>query len=182
MAKNQDTPQVAEDQQISLSIDQLKEILQTAKNAQQTKHDSTLKELVNAIVESRKPYEDPLRAENERMFRENDRRSLNAQRENLRRAQDSCPHVKGLGGQEPGSASAFWIHTTDTGETIGICSYCQKVISSLIPEDGKYFAMKGSNSPSAAGKRSFWDPLGAQVARFGHDDREKIKSNHLGKR
>lgn len=173
------------EEKISLSYDELKSLLNEAKKEQQTSASSadltsTLKPLIEAIIESRKPYIDPRAIENEESFRKAAREAAEATRRNLKINQDHCPHVKGLGGTEPGSSSSFWIHRLDTGETIGICSFCQKVISSLVPEDQSYFRKAGNNSPSSAGQRQFFDPLKVQTARFSEEERKDIYSrlNH----
>ena len=174
MAKQETTPVLAEDQQISLTLDQLTEIITAATAKQQDGQNDKFSQLVEAIIESRKPYEAPGIKTNRDLQREMDRQQQLALERNKKWAQDSCPHVKGLGGQEPGTASAFWIHRADTGETIGICSFCQKVISSLNPEDQRFFALKGSNVPSGAGQRNFLDPIKAMTARFPEEERKKI--------
>jgi hypothetical protein len=184
MAKQETTPVIAEDQQISLTVDQLQEIISAAVAKQNSapSSDQMFSKLIEAVIESRKPYKDPLQAENDRLQRDADRAQLAATEANKKFAQDSCPHVKGLGGQEPGSTSSFWLHTADTGERIGICSFCQKVISSLVPEDAKFFAMKGSNVPSAAGVRAFLDPVAAMTARFPAEQRKAIQDRLYGNR
>jgi hypothetical protein len=168
-------PQIEQDQQISLTFEQLQGLLTEANKKQSEDTTAKFSELVQAIIESKKPYADPRVAENEESFRSANRASHEAMRANLRRAQDNCPHVKGLAGQRPGSESSFWIHRLDTGEVIGICSFCQKVISSLIPEDQKFFALKGDNAPSGAGQRAFLHPIQAMTARFPEAERKVIE-------
>jgi len=70
----------------------------------------------------------------------------------------------------------------DTGETIGVCSNCQKVISSMNQEDYTYFQMGGGNVRAAAGyaDRFFADPLKAQRARLGLDQRELVLDETTG--
>lgn len=169
----------ADDQQISLTPSQLKELINEAVQKQQNDANSKFTELVQAIIESRKPYKDPLVEQNDETIRQANKIAQQAQRENLKRIQDSCPHVKGLAGQRPGSESSFWLHRLDTGELVGICSFCQKVISSLKPEDQKYFALKGDNAPSAAGQRMFINPVKAMAARFPEDERKEIEQRLL---
>lgn len=167
---------IGSDQQISLTFEQLQELIETAHKKQNNEPNSNelFSSLIAAVIESRKPYVDPAQVENEASFKEANRAALHATRENIKRIQDNCPHKKGLGGQTPGDDSAFWIHRTDTGETIGICSYCQKVISTLIPEDAKFFAMKGANVPSSAAQRNFLNPIKALTARFPEEERKQI--------
>ena len=173
MAKTQE-PTIAEDQQISLTLEQLQSLISEATKEQQKDSDSKFSELISALIETRKPYVDPGQELNKEVMRQSERQQQAAIDRNRKWAQDSCLHVKGLGGQEPGSASAFWIHRSDTGETIGVCSFCQRVISSLNPDDQRFFAMKGSNVPSQAGQRAFLDPIKAMTARFSEEERKKI--------
>lgn len=166
------------EQKISLTYDELKQLLNEAKAEQETASPndltSTLKPLIEAIIESRKPYVSEESKKNDEAFRKAAREAAQATKRNLKLIQDGCPHVKGLGGTEPGSSSSFWIHRLDTGETVGICSYCQKVISSLNPADQIFFRKAGNNSPSSAGQRQFFDPLKAQTARFSEEEKEEI--------
>jgi len=93
-----------------------------------------------------------------------------------------CPHTMG---SSPNSArslpdSSFAIHVLDTGEVIGVCTNCQKTISSLKQDDLRYFAVKGGNIRSAAGVRFFADPLKAQRARLSLDQKELILDELTG--
>lgn len=159
---------------LSLTFTQLQELIAEAKKEQDSGSKAQFKQLVEAIIESRKPYRNPLEEENEKAFRDASRQQLKAERENTKRAQDACPHVKGLRGTRPGSESAFWMHRLDTGETVGICCQCGKVISSLMPEDAIFFAKAGDNVPSGAGIRNFLHPIEAMTARFPEEERKKI--------
>ena len=169
------------EEQITLTPDELKKIIAEAVKTQaQPDTTSMFKELVQAVIESRKPYVAPGQEENEKMLRQANREQQQAIIRNKRAAQDNCPHTVGLAGQKPGDDSSFWIHKLDTGETIGICSFCQKVISSLVPEDQRFFALKGSNAPSSAGQRQFLYPITAMTARFPDEEKKAIKERLLG--
>lgn len=168
-------PQIDQDQQISLTFEQLQALLTEANKKQSEDTTAKFSELVQAIIESKKPYADPKVEANEESFRSANRAAHEAMRLNRKQAQDNCPHVKGLAGQRPGSESSFWIHRLDTGEVIGICSFCQKVISSLKPEDQRFFALKGDNAPSGAGQRAFMNPIKAMTARYPEAERIEIE-------
>lgn len=174
-SKESQEPQIEQDQQISLTFEQLQSLLTEANKKQQEDTTAKFSELVQAVIESKRPYADPKVQENEESFRRANRTAHEAMRANRKQAQDNCPHVKGLAGQRPGSESAFWTHRLDTGETIGICSFCQKVISTLVPEDRRFFAMKGDNAPSSAGNRAFLNPIKAMTARFPEEERKEIE-------
>lgn len=175
VSQQTEEPQIDSDQQISLTFEQLQQLLTEANKEHQKDTTAKFSELVQAIIESKKPYTDPKSLENEESFRSANRAAHEAMRLNRKQAQDNCPHVKGLAGQRPGSESSFWIHRLDTGEVIGICSFCQKVISSLVSEDQRFFALKGDNAPSGAGQRAFLNPIKAMAARFPEKERKEIE-------
>lgn len=115
--------------------------------------------IANALIESRKPYIDPKREQNEEQFRQNDREIKRRLRENLKIAQDSCQHMYGGLGDEPhASLSAFQMHRLDTGLIVGWCSVCSKRIFSDRPEDRNFFTRKSASRMSSAGLRNFYDP------------------------
>jgi tRNA A37 threonylcarbamoyladenosine synthetase subunit TsaC/SUA5/YrdC len=167
-------PEIPSDQPISLTIDQLKEIVNAASAAQSGNSglEQKFSQLVEAIIESRKPYVAPGTEENEEEFRRLGREQEAFKKQNREWAQRLCAHRIGAGGPKPGeNNSGFWIHRTDTGETIGICCSCQKVISSLNPEDAPLFA-GSANVPSSAGQRSFYNAFEAQIARLTPEERK----------
>jgi len=90
-----------------------------------------------------------------RINQENFRRiSREGELEKLKRQknfQDSCPHLLGCTGTSVSTPppnwpkfdkvlGAFFGQKLSTGELIGICCYCRKKISSIEPEDSKYFS------------------------------------------
>jgi hypothetical protein len=126
--------------------------------------------LADAIRDSKKPYQDPRAKANDEAMRKSMIASKKDEKERTEFYQDKvCPHTMG---SSPNSAralpdSSFAIHVLDTGEVIGVCTNCTKVISSLKQDDLQYFAKKGGNIRSAAGQRFFSNPLKAQQARLG---------------
>jgi hypothetical protein len=115
---------------------------------------------VDALNKLREPYKDPLQEENQRRAREVEKQQQERQKEQKKRDQDQCPHVKGILGDKPSlNESSFILHREDTGLVVGICTACQKVISSLNPEDAKWFKLaRSGNRMSGAGVRSLADP------------------------
>lgn len=162
--KHEDT--VAPSQAISMTPDQLQQIITSAVQAATSSYGD---KIANAILESRKPYVDPAQAENARRDREAARTmkaKLDAQ---IEADKETCPHLQGSNAlsEFQGQLTSFVLHRLDTGEMVGICTNCQKVISSLNPEDRPLFQRKSGNKMSMGGQRNFLDPLAAQRARLG---------------
>ena len=170
-------PTVESTAPLALTLEQLTSIVNASIAANASNNAAQLDALVNAIVESRKPFVDPKAAENEEEFRRGIREQERRKKDSEKASQDACTHEKGSTGSFSYGESAFWVLTLDTGETIGVCSQCQKVITSLNPEHVKFFRMKGSNQPAHAGRgRMFLNPLKAQTARLAPDERAEIES------
>jgi len=165
-------------QPLVLSMDQLQQLL-TAAGAAQAKPDDKFEQLVQAIIESRKPYVDPKQEVNNEEFRRANKQQEEDKRRMVKAAQDNCPHEKGANGNRSFGESAFWKIRLDTGETIGICSQCGKEISSLYPEHSQYFRKRGDNLDAAAGQRQFMDPIKAMTARLAPEERQKVKERLL---
>lgn len=172
----EETVATAAPQNVTLTTEQLQLLLNTVAQSQNSGQSTNLQVLVDAIVESRKPFVDPKAIQNEEEFRRGAREQEKFKRSQIRAAQDNCPHTKGQGGSAPSSHSAFWMHRLDTGETIGICSNCQKVISSLNPDDTKWFRLGGDNQAGGAGVRTFMHPLKAMLAPKTPEERTAIEA------
>jgi hypothetical protein len=134
------------------------------------------KAIVDGLKEVRKPYVDPKQKALEVVTRKQMREQQEKQRAEFLAAQQFCEHKQGsnpLGWYNDPNKSSFAVHRLDTGEWIGICTNCTKVISSLLPEDREFFRhIRGTNIKSAAGERVFTDPLKVQRARLGLDQKE----------
>lgn len=167
------------EQPLSITSDQLQQILAAAGTAQSQSKTDEFKLLVEAIIESRKPYIDPKAEANEKEFQRTNQELEENKRRAVADAQKNCPHEKGSTGNRSFGESAFWIHRLDSQETIGICSQCNKVISSLNPDDTIFFRKRGDNLPSQAGVRTFLDPIKAMTARLPEEDRKRIKDRLL---
>lgn len=156
---------------VTLTMEQLQQLLTAAAGPK----DNQFSTLVDAIIESRKPYVDPRRELDDEEFRRTMREQVIAKRRAEENSQRNCPHVKGATGSQSYGQSAFWYHRLDTNETIGICSQCQKVISSLIREHAEFFKMRGDNIAGGAGLRMFLDPMKALTARMTPDEKRKVE-------
>lgn len=137
-----------------------------------TAQTASTEQLVQAILESRKPYVDPKKAENDRRAREQMDEATARMRRDIEASRDVCQHKQGSNPNSisQGQGSSFVLHVLDTGELIGICTNCQKLISSLNPGDRKFFAVKSANIVSQSGSRIFMDPLRVQRAGAMMDD------------
>lgn len=167
----------------SVSLVELQAIVNAAVTAALAQSANQGQQIAAALLEARKPYEDPKQKANE----ESMRRSMHASDESQRRAlaQDQllCTHRKGSNALSSFPAEnnyAFIKHVLDTGEIIGICTNCTKVISSVNdgrdgrPNEISFFQLPSTNGTSQAGRRFFDDPLKAQRARHGFDQKELV--------
>ena len=131
------------------------------------------KALAEAIIDSKKPYVDPRKKLNDEMFKDQERQIALRTKMNVQYAQSTCEHIAGcsqLSEQKDiaGRTSFVW-HRNDIGVDIGVCTVCQKI---LRPEDPDYalWRRKSSfNKLSAAGTRTFMDPLKARSESYLHD-------------
>jgi len=114
--------------------------------------------LANAFKESRKPWVDPKQEENQRNMQEQMRQQARDQRLGKQAEQDACPHLQGsspMSAETTGNKSSFCLLKLPTGEVIGVCSNCQKVISDRHPKHLVHFRKKGGNELASSGNREF---------------------------
>jgi hypothetical protein len=160
-------------QVVNITAGDLLQLFAKIQQDQSKASEAQAKVLAEAFAESRKPYVDPGQAEN----LENARKQMRAQQVGLLRkqklTQKMCEHEQGQTGDERNGKSAFHFLKLPTGEWIGICSYCQKTISSVDPRDAKFFQKK-SGRPAEAGQFMLTDPIEAQLARRSPDERAAI--------
>lgn len=138
--------------------------------------------LADAIKDSKRPYEDPKQKANDAAMRKSMIAAKNDEKRRTSYFQDNvCPHTMGSSESSARALpdSSFAVHVLDTGEVVGVCTNCQKVISSLVQADARWFAKKGGNIRSAAGQRTFQNPYKAQQARLGIGQ-EEIFVNEAG--
>jgi len=180
MPSKEQTPETNVIPQKSFNYSELTEIVAKAVASAQIQLASTLaqqgdqnaKVLAEALRESKTPYVDPKHIENEKMMRDQMRETERRKRAAKRAEQEACPHLQG---SSPESAttlpySSFAVHVLDSSEVIGICTNCQKIISSRRPEDLRWFKVKSTNVRSAAGQRTFYDNQIAIKSRQMMDD------------
>lgn len=96
-----------------------------------------------------------------------------------KRQQRYCQHEIGQTGTKRTGEGAFNLLKLPTGETIGVCTYCQKVISSLNPDHIQYFRSKVGGTMAEAGQLTEFisDPIKAQLARLGPDERARVTAS-----
>lgn len=164
-------------QQVTLSAQDLLNLFQQMQQNQS----KSQKELVEAIIESRKPYVDPGQEENQKQAKEQLRKQELQKLNNARAKQRNCPHEQGQTGDERNGKSSFNFLKLPTGEWVGICTYCQYVASSLRPSDAKFF-QKRSGRPAESGMPIIPDdPIQAQLSRFSPDEQKTILKERKAK-
>jgi hypothetical protein len=156
-------------QKLSLSLDELQQIVVAAVTAATQASASTNAETLAAVVsETRKPVVDPRAEEDKRMMGESTRKQRERDAENMRLSQESCPHRQGSNqlSSFQGPLSSFVIHVLDTDLMVAICTNCLKTIfgDTDDPAEKKLFREKSGNQASAAGRRFFRDPGAAMKA------------------
>lgn len=156
-------PKADTDGNVSLKMSELVALIGAAVDSAVTKSSQVI---ADALIEARKPYVDPRQQENERKMRDSMREVQDRINRQIAASKEFCPHVQGSNelSEVQGTLGSFVTHTLDTGEVIGICTNCQKIIRSTIPEDRKWFSKKNANRMSKAGQRNFLDPQKAQLA------------------
>ena len=153
--------------------DLLKLFAQIQQNQQAAAADQN-QALITGLEKLSPHYVPPGQEENIRNQREAQRKIEIFKIKNLRRQQKNCQHEVGQTGRNRLGEGAFCGLKLSTGETIGVCQYCQKVISSLNPDDQKYFRQINGTVAQSGQTEGLLDPINAQLARFGEDERKKI--------
>jgi hypothetical protein len=121
--------------------------------------------LVNAIIESKKPYVDPAQQATLKAIRKQMREQRIKIDAQIKLEQSSCPHLQGSNPlsdfPSPHGLTSIVQHVTDTGEMIGVCSNCLRIFRSCDPDYRTWMAKKSGNRVSSAGRRFFADPVAA---------------------
>jgi len=168
---------------MTLGLDELQAIVAAAVKEAVAASQGNNASIAEALKDARKPYVDPKTIANDKSARRSMIAAKKQEKERTEFYQEKvCPHTMG---SSPNSArslpdSSFAIHVLDTGEVIGVCTNCQKTISSLNQNGLRWFAIKGGNIRSSAGTRFFSDPLKAQRARLSLDQKELILDELTG--
>jgi len=147
---------------------------QDSKVAQTEASVENAKVLAEALEKLSPRYVDPKQKENIEAGKQALRDIELFKIKNAKRQQAICEHEQGQTGSKRLGEGAFCLWKASTGEVIGICTYCQKVISSTNPLHEKYFRKRGGTL-AEAGQSTLNDPIAAQLARLSPDDREKVK-------
>lgn len=126
--------------------------------------------LAQAIIQAQKPYVDPKAEENDRKFRENNRRQRDAQMKAIKDGQASCPHIAGCNplseSQDMYSRTCIVWHETDATEIVGICTNCQRIFRETDPDYMDWRRKQSINRISRGGNRQWPDARTAkQIAR-----------------
>lgn len=124
--------------------------------------------LVEAILDSKKPYVDPRKAENDKLFDDQAKDIELRRKVNIRAAQDTCEHIAGssnLSEQKDlyGRTSIVW-HKGDVGQIFGLCTTCGRHWHQDDPDFATWRAKRSFNKQSGAGERYVPDPVKAQKA------------------
>ncbi|MBS1816206.1 MAG: hypothetical protein JSS87_15150 [Acidobacteria bacterium] len=130
--------------------------------------DAQTDRLANALIEAKKPYIDPKDVENAEIMRAQAREQYKREKEGIKRMQDNCPHIRGCNPlsemSDPSGLTSIAWHKLDSGEVIGICTYCTRVFKSADPDYQLWRNKKSGNRLSAAGDREFTDRAAARAA------------------
>lgn len=129
-----------------------------------------------AIAQLSPSYKSPEQKEFEQKARQQQRDQQVQTLKIKRHQQRMCQHEIGQTGTKRTGEGAFNLLKLPTGELIGVCTYCQKVISSLNPDHIKYFRSKVGGTMAESGQLTEFitDPIKAQLARLSPDEREKV--------
>jgi len=141
----------------------------------QQDNSKSLAEALSAALEKLQPgYRSPEQKEFDNKLRGDQRNIEIMKLKNNKRRQRFCEHEVGQSGRHRNGEGAFCGLKLPTGEMIGVCQYCQMVISSANPEHQKFFR-KINGTPAEAGQtEGILDPVKAQLARLSPDQREKV--------
>lgn len=176
MAKqNEETQSKQDAPKSSISIEELQAVVNAAVSAALQQTNASGKDIAQALLDARKPYVNPRDKANEDSMRLSMREQAKLTKAQVEQDQELCPHKKGanaLSSRMDNQDSSWVKHILDTGEVIGICTNCTKVVSSLNPADIHHFQDRGTNITSMAGRRTFADPLAVQKRRLGLDQKE----------
>lgn len=176
MAKqNEETQSKQDAPKSSISIEELQAVVNAAVSAALQQTNASGKDIAQALLDARKPYIDPKQKANEESMRRSMREQAKLAKENAKREQAACPHVKGCSESSSRSDpfdSALAHLILDTGERVAVCTNCTRIFSSLNPEDVPFLQKKSTNQVAMSGRREFANPLAAQRARLGLDQVE----------
>jgi hypothetical protein len=150
---------------LSMTREDLSALIAGAIEAAKVASSNDTAALVNAILESRKPYVDPAQKATLTAIRKQMREQRLKIMEQMKLEQASCPHLQGSNPlsdfPSPHGLTALVQHVLDTGEMIGVCTNCGRIFRSCDPDYRQWMAKKSGNRMSSAGRRFFADPVAA---------------------
>jgi hypothetical protein len=122
--------------------------------------------IAEAIVLAQKPYVDPKKEQNDKMFQEQNRRQMEQDRQAKHANQKLCPHIAGCNSlsefrDHMNRTSIVW-HKSDSTETFGICTNCQRIFRDNDPDYQEWRQKPCFNKASASGVREYADPVAAK--------------------
>jgi hypothetical protein len=125
------------------------------------------KQLADSILELRKEPVDLAKKANDEFTRAQDRKQRIQMQDAIRREQANCPHIAGCDRlsemRDPmGRTSIIW-HTSDSSETLGICTNCQRIFHENDPDYAEWRQKPSFNKQSRSGERFFSDPMKARA-------------------
>src|SRR5882757_7242548 len=139
------TAQIPSSPDAPITQAQLIALLTSLVAGQQQSQSTLAQAIVDGMKEAQKPYLDPKKEENEELFRQQARRIEEQRRSNERASQQHCPHIAGCNGLSTsrdyqGRTCIIW-HQLDSGETLGLCTNCQREIRATDPDYQKWRSM-----------------------------------------
>ena len=169
----QTEPSVDLGQKVEISAGDLLQLFSKLIESQNKSQESQAKVIADAFQEAKKPYVDPKAEANRKAINESSKKQQLAKLAGEKIQQDNCPHEQGQTGDDRNGKSAFNFLKLPTGEWIGICTYCRKIVSNLDPRDQKFF-VKRSGRPAEAGQFACQNPIEAALARLSPDKRKEV--------
>lgn len=158
-------------QPITLTTGEMMQLFATFQQNAASAAEQQNKALVEGLKQLSPHYVAPGQEENIKQGREAQRKIEIFKIKNLRRRQKDCEHEVGQNGRKRLGEGAFCGLRLCTGETIGVCQYCQKIISSANPEHQIFFRKINGEVASSNQITGLIDPQKAQLARLGEDER-----------
>lgn len=145
---------------VTLTLAELQKLINSSKG---DSIENLARVLADALIESKKPYVDPLQKQNEAAMRQSMRDQAARHKAAVEASQEICPHLQGCNAlsEFPGQLTSIVQHRLDTGEIIGLCTNCQRIFRVGDPDYATQMRRKSGNKLSAAGQRFFIDPMAA---------------------
>lgn len=172
MAKEEKNQNIDLSQPITLTAADLLQIIA----AMQEKQAQAAEKQADAIAQLSPKYKSPEQKDFEDAARKQQKDQQIQTLKIKKRQQRHCPHEIGQTGNKRLGEGAFCLLRLPTGETIGVCTYCQMVISSANPDHIKYFNNKVGGTMAESGQFTAYitDPTKAQLARLSPDERARV--------